>query len=65
MKSAAALFAEIERLHAGGVKQVRGRSALTGTLNEPRFTFSSGEEIPFDGKAWHFHPKELDDGERA
>jgi shikimate kinase len=69
MLSPAEIFAAVERLHAQGtkpfriVKQIiadagRARVSLTGTLNDARLTFVTGEEISFDGTEWRFHARE-------
>lgn len=36
------------------------RVALSGTVNDARLIFSSGEEISFDGSEWRYHAPEAD-----
>ena len=71
MKSAHDLFKDVIELRDSGCKPFKivkhvmmkvdpAHVALSGTVNDARLIFSSGEEISFDGSEWRYHAADPD-----
>jgi hypothetical protein len=69
MDPAHELYKEVLALQQSGQKPFRivkhvlakvapSHVALSGTVNDSRLIFASGEEISFDGSAWHYYAPE-------